>query len=301
MASSSQRPLGSSDNLHKLHLGTSSWTFPDWREVFYPSSLPVKDQLGYYATQFNSVEVNTSFYALPAPSTVLQWVDSVPTGFTFALKAPRAITHEKKLVDCRQDVLAYLDVLRSLGDLAAPGFLQFPSQFTRAKYGRILADFLDWLAGELNGLRLAVEVRARDLSTEAFARFLAERGMSLVVVERVDTPDLYETWAAQLALESAPRYLFLRIIGNDRDKLPNDRDLQRPQDEILDRWAARIADLLAQTMEVYAYIHNPFEGHSPASVRRLWERIDRRYSLPVWSPSPLIPPDAEDSGQLPLL
>jgi uncharacterized protein YecE (DUF72 family) len=293
----------SPDNLHKLHLGTSSWTFADWRDVFYPPQLPVKDQLSYYATQFNSVEVNTSFYGLPAPSTVLQWVESVPEGFTFALKAPRLITHEKRLIDCRQDVQAYLDVLRSLGDLAAPGFLQFPPQFTRSHYGRVLADFLDWLAGELNGLSLAVEVRARDLMTDAFARFLAERSMSFVVVERVDTPDLYETWAAQLALASAPRYLFLRIIGNDRDKLPNDRDLQRPQDDILDRWAARIADLLAQNVEVFAYVHNPFEGHSPASVHRLWERVDLRHPLPTWAPPPppSLPPDEDNSGQLSLL
>lgn len=289
----------SPDNLHKLHLGTSSWTFADWRDVFYPPQLPVKDQLNYYATQFNSVEVNTSFYGLPAPSTLLQWVESVPEGFTFALKAPRLITHEKRLIDCRQDMQSYLDVLRSLGDLAAPGFLQFPPQFTRAQYGRVLADFLDWLAGELNGLPLAVEVRARDLMTDAFARFLAERSISFVVVERVDTPDLYETWAAQLA--SAPRYLFLRIIGNDRDKLPNDRDLQRPQEEILDRWAARIADLLAQNVEVFAYVHNPFEGHSPASVRRLWERVDLRHPLPSWAPPPSLPPDEDNSGQLSLL
>jgi uncharacterized protein YecE (DUF72 family) len=281
----------SPDNLHNLHLGTSSWTFADWRDVFYPSQLPTKEQLNYYATQFNSVEVNTSFYGLPAPSTVLQWVESVPPGFTFALKAPRQITHEKKLIDCRQEVQAYLDVLRSLGDLVAPGFLQFPPQFTRAQHGRVLANFLDWVAGELNGLRLAVEVRSRDLMTEAFARFLADRAISFVVVERIDTPDLYENWVAQLAVETAPRTLFLRIIGNDQDKLPNDRDLQRPQDEILDRWAERIADLLAQNIEVFAYIHNPFEGHSPASARR----------LPVWSPPPASPVEGENSGQLPLL
>jgi uncharacterized protein YecE (DUF72 family) len=233
---------------------------------------------------------------------VLQWVDSVPEGFTFALKAPRQITHEKKLIDCRQDVHAYLDVLRSLGDLAAPGFLQFPPQFTRAQFGRTLADFLDWLAGELNGLRLAVEVRARDLMTEAFARFLAERSMSLVVVERIATPDLYESWAAQLTMDTAPRFLFLRLIGNDRDKLPNDRDLQRPQDEILDRWAVRIAAQLDQGIDVFAYIHNPFEGHSPASVRRLWERVNIRHPLPIWSPPPSSPPDdGDNSGQLSLL
>ncbi|MBI1297038.1 DUF72 domain-containing protein [bacterium] len=292
------------DTLYNLHIGTSSWTFADWRDVFYPPTLAVKDQLSWYTTQFNSVEVNTSFYALPAPSTVLQWVENAPAEFTYALKAPRLITHEKKLVDCRTETLAYLDVLRSLGPLAAPGFLQFPAQFTRARYGRILADYLDWLAGELNGLRLAVEVRAVDLITEAFARFLAERAMSLVVIERTGTPDHFDAWQAAKAVQqtatSTGAFLFVRIIGNDRDPLPNDRELQRPQEEILDAWAQRIAFQLDQETETFVYIHNPFEGHSPASVRRLLARVDSLHPLPVWSP-PLTPPDQQDdSGQLSL-
>lgn len=286
--------------LHKLHLGTSSWTFPDWREVFYPPSLPGRQQLAYYATQFNSVEVNTSFYALPAPATVLQWVESVPPAFTFALKAPRLITHEKRLHDCRQEMRSYLDVLRSLGDMAAPGFLQLPPEFTRAHYGRRLADFLDWVAGELDGLRLAVEVRAADLMTAAFAKFLAERGLSLVVVERTGTPDLYEGWLEALEHSPAAPFLFLRLMGNDRDPLPNDRDLQRPQGELLQKWGERLAQRLAQGDDIYCYIHNPFEGHSPASVRRLRAQIEQHYDLPVWPPPGTSSPDAPDPGQLPL-
>jgi len=66
-------------------LGTASWTFPDWRRVFYPDGLADRERLAWYATQANSVEVNTSFYGLPAPSTLVQWVESVPPGFTFSL------------------------------------------------------------------------------------------------------------------------------------------------------------------------------------------------------------------------
>ena len=279
-------------------LGTASWTFPDWQGVFYPDSLANRDRLGWYATQCNSVEVNTSFYGLPAPSTLVQWVESVPPGFTFSLKAPRLITHERRLVDCRQESLAFLDVLRSLGSTAAPGLLQFPPSFTRAREGRILAHYLDWLAGELDGLPLAVEVRSADLMTPAFARFLAERGMALVVVERVGTDDFFAAWE-----ESAAPYLFLRLIGNDAEPLPNDRELQRPQDDILDRWAARIAALLDRGAPVYCYIHNPLEGHSSATVHRLRERIHARHPLPDWSPEMVTMNDSDKStaaGQLAL-
>lgn len=284
------------DTLHKLYLGTSSWTFPDWRVVFYPDGLPAAQQLNYYATQFNSIEVNTSFYALPEPSTLLQWIESVPGGFTFALKAPRQITHEKRLVDCRSETLAYLDVLRSLGPQAAPGLLQFPPNFTRARYGRLLAEYLDWLAGKLEGVQLTVEVRADDLMTDAFARFLAERGMTLTVVARTGQPDLFPHWQAQLALPATSRYLFLRLIGNDREKLPHDREIQRPQDALLDQWAERIAMLLQDDIPVYAYVHNPFEGHSPATVRRLWARIHQTTPLTPWAPAMMLAQNEEDDG-----
>jgi len=279
-------------------LGTASWTFPDWRGVFYPDGLPDRERLAWYATQCNSVEVNTSFYGLPAPSTLVQWVESAPPGFTLSLKAPRLITHERRLVDCRRESLAFLDVLRSLGAAAAPGLLQLPPSFTRARDGRTLAHYLDWLAGELDGLSLAVEVRSADLMTPAFARFLAERGMALVVVERAGTEDFFAAWE-----ESAAPYLFLRLIGNDAEPLPNDRELQRPQDAILDCWAARIATLLDQGVPVYGYVHNPFEGHSPATVRRLRARVHALHPLPAWSPAMAVPSthgDAASAGQLAL-
>jgi len=280
-----------------FYLGTASWTFPDWQGVFYPESLADRDRLAWYATQCNSVEVNTSFYGLPAPATLVQWVESVPSGFTFGLKAPRLITHERRLVDCRQESLAFLDVLRSLGVAAAPGLLQFPPSFTRAQEGRVLAHYLDWLAGELDGLSLAVEVRSADLMTPAFAHFLCERGMTLAVVERTGTDDFFFAWQ-----ESGAPYLFLRLIGNDAKPLPNDRELQRPQEEILDHWAARIADLLGGGTPVHCYTHNTLEGHSPASLRRLRQRIHARYPLPTWSPEMVVTEidDAASAGQLAL-
>ena len=278
-------------------LGTASWTFSDWQSVFYPDGLADRDRLAWYATQCNSVEVNTSFYGLPTPSTLVQWVESVPSGFTFSLKAPRLITHERRLVDCKQESLAFLDVLRSLGDAAAPGLLQFPPSFSRAREGRILAHYLEWLAGALDGLPLSVEVRSSDLMTPAFARFLSERGMTLVVVERTGTDDFFAAWE-----ESAAPYLFLRLIGNDGEPLPNDRELQRPQEESLDLWALRMIGLLEKGIPVYCYTHNTLEGHSPASMRRLRERIHARYPLPDWSPEMVVAEndDSVSAGQLAL-
>lgn len=276
-----------------VHIGTSSWLFDAWRGVFYPDGVPKNQYLPYYASQFDTVEVNTSFYAIPSPSTLINWVESVPAGFSYVLKFPRAITHDRRLVDCADLTRTFLDALRALGPAAGPAFLQFPPDFTRRVNGRALADYLDWLAPEAPDLRLAVEVRAADLMTASFARFLAERNFALVLVDRVATADLYATWLECVDAGLGPDFAIIRWIGDDRNGPQGDRELQMLRDEDLARWADRIVELTGRGRTVYGYMHNPYEGHSPASVRRLRELLTGRVSLPDW------PPDGAE-GQLSL-
>jgi len=251
------------------HVGTSSWQFEGWRGVFYPDKTPPSAWLAYYVTQFDTVEVNTSFYALPRASTVVDWVETAPEGFSFALKAPRAITHEKKLRGAQAETLAFVDVLRSLGGAAAPALLQLPPDFSRRSSGRILADYLEWLAPRLEGVRLAVEVRAADLMTPAFAEYLARLGMALVLVARTATLDLFPAWMDQVVAGRGPGFVLIRWIGDDRNGPKGDAVLVNPRDAELAQWAQRIAQLSAAGQEVYGYMHNPYEGHAPASARRL--------------------------------
>ena len=138
------------------------------------------------------------------------------------------------------------------------------------------------MAAPLAGsVRVAVEVRAADLMTPAFASFLAERGFALVLVDRVGTPDLYETWAEA---RGEVDFAYVRWIGDDRHGPKGDREITAPRDEALDRWAARLAALHTQGCDVFGYMHNPYEGHAPASVTRLLARLaDRGIVLP-WPP-----------------
>lgn len=275
-------------------IGTSSWLFDGWRGVFYPDKLPKSEYLAFYASQFPTVEVNTSFYAVPAPATLINWVETVPQGFTFALKFPRAISHDKRLAGVTEETLAFLDALRSLGPAAGPAFLQLPPNLTRKKDGKTLATYLDWLAVQAADLRIAVEVRAADLLTAAFAAYTAERGMALVLAARAGSPDLYSAWLELVAGGKAPAFAFIRWIGDDRNGPAGDREIQAPRDAELATWADRIAELAGHGVDTYGYVHNPYEGHSPATVRRLQAELAAQdISLPDWPPG--------GAGQLPLL
>lgn len=278
-----------------IAIGVSSWNFDDWRGVFYPEKMARADYLAFYASAFDTVEVNTSFYALPKPATLINWVENTPQGFTFALKAPRQITHEKRLHDCESETLALLDAIRSLGEAAAPAFLQFPPDFTRQQFGRTLASYLDWLAPRLDGVRMAVEVRAVDLMTPTFATFLAERGLALVLVDREGTPDLFDTWEEARQQDAAPDFTFIRWIGDDRNGPKGDRELVNPRHADLVRWAARIAGYHDHGLNVYGYMHNPYEGHSPESVRRLWALLAESVPRPAWPPEDWPPHNADEN------
>jgi len=268
-------------------LGTSSWTFKEWKGLFYPEKLTAKKYLAYYSRVFNSVEVNTSFYALPKAATVQQWMAAVPEGFTFALKFPRIISHEKRLVSCKSETLEYLGLVRSLGTAAAPGLLQLPPSLTRNNAGLALAHYLDWLAEQLQGsfqeLQVAVEVRSHDLMTQPFATFLAERGMALALVDRVGTVDMRDIWLGLAQGQQTPSFTFIRWIGDDQNGPKGNRELSNPRDRELEDWATFIQKFYGLGHDIYGYMHNPYEGYSPQSVRRLQSYLQTDFS--IWPPA----------------
>lgn len=270
-----------------ISLGVASWLFDAWRGVFYPEALPRTQYLAYYARHFRTVQVNSSFYGQPRPTTVDKWLQSTPGGFTFCLKFPRTISHEKRLVNCEAETLSFLDLLRRLGNRAAPALLQLPPSLNRQRDGRALADYLAWIAPRLDGLCLAVEVRSPDLMTPAFAAYVAGLGIGLALVDRVGTADLFDAWLALVEQGSAPDFALIRWIGDDKDGPTGDREIAFPRDADLDCWTTRLATLDGLGVDVFGYMHNPYEGHSPASVRRLEERLQAVVDLPTWAPPPV--------------
>jgi uncharacterized protein YecE (DUF72 family) len=116
-------------NMPIVHIGTSGWHYPHWQGRFYPSALPASAWLGYYARQFDSVEINVSFYRLPSLAAARAWREQTPPGFRFALKASRYITHMKKLRAPHRSLRAFLAVARALGPKCGPLLFQLPPRW----------------------------------------------------------------------------------------------------------------------------------------------------------------------------
>ncbi|HVR39896.1 MAG TPA: DUF72 domain-containing protein [Thermoanaerobaculia bacterium] len=124
----------------RVIVGTSGYSYKEWKGTFYPEDLPAAKMLSFYAQHFSTVEINNSFYRMPDAKTVAKWAGEVPDGFTFVLKAPQRITHQKKLIDTSDDIRHFFEVASELGPKLGPVLFQLPP-FSR-KDAQKLRDFL---------------------------------------------------------------------------------------------------------------------------------------------------------------
>ncbi|HXU68793.1 MAG TPA: DUF72 domain-containing protein [Polyangia bacterium] len=107
-------------------IGTSGFSYPAWKGHFYPEDLPQKQFLSFYAARFSTVEINNTFYRMPSPKLLQGWAAEVPDGFTFAIKAPQRITHQKRLKECDDVVAALLGLVELLAEKQGPILFQLP-------------------------------------------------------------------------------------------------------------------------------------------------------------------------------
>lgn len=169
----------------RLSTGTSGFSYKEWLGKFYPEKLPGEAMLRYYAAHFDTVEINNTFYRMPAEPMLARWASEVPAGFTFTLKAPRRITHEKRLRDAQGDVAELCRRASALGDRLAVLLFQLPP-FLKKDLPR-LRDFLPLVPA---GLRAAFEFRNDSWQDDEVYETLRERGAMLCVTDtdEGDTP-----------------------------------------------------------------------------------------------------------------
>ena len=173
-----------------IRLGTSAFTAAGWPGTFYPQGLPERVYLSYYATQFDTVEVDSTFYRSPSLSTVKGWYSKTPPGFLFAAKVPRTITHEKVLRDCDEELDQFLKVMDALGEKLGPSLFQF-GYFNKKAFAGVqdfLALLIPFLKKLPKGYRFAVEIRNKTWVTPQFVEALRSRGVALALIDQAWMP-----------------------------------------------------------------------------------------------------------------
>jgi uncharacterized protein YecE (DUF72 family) len=223
---------------------------------------------------FDVVEVDSTFYALPPPSRFEAWRDRTPDGFVFTLKLPGEVTHELRL---RDDRLArrFCDAARALGSRLGPILIQLPPDFGPAAFATVAA-FLRALPSDL---RFAIEFRDRAWLVPDTMAMLADTGTALALSTG---PWLEESEARDVAGLAPGRLLYLRWMGTPRHRRDVGPELEA-RDRELAAWAGRIRAL--DVDQVYAFFNNDYQGHGPASARRLQSHLGQE---PV-SPRALTP------------
>lgn len=223
----------------QLLAGTSGFSYKEWLGKFYPEKLAPEAMLRWYAERFSTVEINNTFYRMPAEAMLARWGEEVPAHFAFTLKAPRRITHEKRLREAGEDVAEFVRRARLLGDKLGPLLFQLPP-YLKKDLPR-LKDFLEQIPA---GQRVAVEFRNDSWQDDEVYATLRERGAMLCVTDTDagDTP---------FVATSDRGYLRLRRTHYE--------------DAELRAWAERIAAQPVERMYVY-FMH---EDDAPQFVQRL--------------------------------
>lgn len=234
-----------------LFVGTSGFSFPEWKGTFYPADLAGSEMLRYYGERLPAVEINNTFYRMPKREMLAGWGEQVPAGFRFAVKAPQRITHWKRLVDAGDDTSFFLGQLEALGDRLGAVLFQLPPHLKRSpdesQPGRLEA-FLPNLAGAR--APIAFEFRHESWNAPEVGAALAAAGFAVCASDTDEAP---------AAIVPGARFGYLRLRRSEYDEAS------------LREWIARIRD---QGWErAFVFFKHEEEGHGPKLARRfldLW-------------------------------
>jgi uncharacterized protein YecE (DUF72 family) len=226
----------------KVLAGTSGYSYKEWVGNFYPPKLPANRMLHHYGERFETVEINNTFYRMPTAAMLEKWAGEVPPHFRFVLKAPKRITHERKLQQAEDSVRQLLDVSAALGEKLGPFLFQLPPFFR--KNVPVLAEFL----ALLGPVRAALEFRHDSWFDDEVYGVLRAHGAALCLADTEEgepPPVATASWG----------YLRLR----------------RPDygDPELAAWAKRVRDQPWE--EAFVFFKHEDEGKGPQLAARFIE------------------------------
>jgi uncharacterized protein YecE (DUF72 family) len=263
-------------NSASIHLGTSAFTAAGWEGSFYPEGMKPADYLTYYATKFDTVEVDSTFYRTPSAATVNGWARKTPDGFLFSVKVPQAITHEKMLVGAEAEFKQFVETMELLGPKLGPMVLQFP-YFNRTKF-KSGGEFLKLLSAFMkklpSGHQFAVEIRNRSWLDARFAGALRDHNVALVLQDHSWMPrpaQLFEQFDPITADFTYIRWLGDRKGIKQRTKTWDVVIVDRTRE--LAEWVEIVRKVHKRRIQIFAYANNHYAGHAPATVEQFQQML----------------------------
>lgn len=222
-----------------IRIGTSGWSYEHWKRLFYPESLPKERWLQFYSSNFNTVEINSTFYRLPFENVVKGWYRKTPDDFVFSVKGTRQVTHRKRLRKVEEDVERFMRRIEFLGEKLKIVLWQFPPSLKKDL--KLLNDFLDILPGNF---KYAVEFRHKSWFCDDVFEILKEKKVATCIVDssRIKSPWIVTSDFAYIRLHG-PGKLYSSEYGPER----------------LREIAKKIFEL---NVDTFVYFNNDFEGYA---------------------------------------
>ena len=231
-----------------VRIGCSGWQYKHWRGNFYPADLPQRAWFAHYASQFDTVEINNTFYRLPERATFSVWAKAAPPGFLYAVKASRYLTHMKKLKDPEEPLERFFSRASALGRTLGPVLYQLPPHWT-ADIPRLTA-FLRQLPARR---RHAIEFRDPSWYRDDVMALLERHRVALC---------LHDMAGSATGKIAAGPFVYVRFHGPQKYG-------GRYRDDVLADWSAWMAGRLRDGIPVFAYFNNDIGGHAPRDAARL--------------------------------
>jgi uncharacterized protein YecE (DUF72 family) len=234
----------------ELRIGCSGWAYAHWRGgVFYPQGLKAKDELGYYASRFDTAEINGSFYRLPSESAVDGWANRTPDGFLFAWKASRYLTHMKRLKDPAEPLELMFSRTDRLGGKLGPILFQLPPRMARDD--ERLESFLRLLPARR---RYVFEFRHPSWYDDQVFDRLRRRDVALCISDHHHAPAPWVRTAS---------FVYVRGHG------PGGGYAGSYPEVTLNDWAGRVLTFMGGGADVFCYFDNDPEGAAPKDAQRM--------------------------------
>ena len=255
----------SKGNDFNIYIGCAKWNKTDLKG-FYPKG--TKDELKYYATQFNSIELNATFYSLPSPEQVLTWKEKTPPNFKFFPKITNTVSHFRRLINVTDVVTDYATSVMNFGDQLGMVFLQLHDNFKPKDFDRVEKFVNDWP----KEVPLAIEVRSAEWfeeeNFEKFSQLLEENNIANIIVDTAGRRDMLHM---RLTSDTA----FIRYVGANADS-----DYAR-----LDDWLERIKLWKEEGLRnLYFFVHQNVELASPLLSAYFIEKINEAFGTEIHVP-----------------